>query len=292
LNSKYFLLALLFCISSAAAEKPKIIATHPWLKSIVKSLATEDFEIVDLDQKNSDPHHFDPSPSTIKKIVNADLIFRLGNGAEAWWPLVERVLKSKNQDVDLSLKVEKLKRNDPHYLLMAPNALAVTQEISDRLIKLKPSATQNLLIRRDKFNSRIAITHEQIMKLVNPNKDKPGLNKSIRLFVEHNGLSYFAETYDLQIQALKSEHDAGLKVSDLMKLKARPNGKSILIATDRPLEPRLKTLILSMGAREGGPLFVDQLPAHTEYPEVVKINFDLIQALQSETQSQPETKNK
>lgn len=58
-----------------AESKPKVVATHNVICDLVKTVAQETIELTCLLDENQDPHTYKPTPSQLKAIAEAQLVF-------------------------------------------------------------------------------------------------------------------------------------------------------------------------------------------------------------------------
>lgn len=66
------------------AEPVKVVATFSILADWVQNAGGENIELTTIVPAGGDAHTFDPSPEQVASIADADLIFEIGLGFEAW----------------------------------------------------------------------------------------------------------------------------------------------------------------------------------------------------------------
>ncbi|MDP9805705.1 zinc transport system substrate-binding protein [Trueperella bonasi] len=69
--------------------RPAIFASFYPIRSLVESIAGDEFEVVSFMPDGHDPHMWEPSPRAIQDLVHADLLVVNGANMEAWLPQVE-----------------------------------------------------------------------------------------------------------------------------------------------------------------------------------------------------------
>ena len=65
-------------------DKPKVAATIFPVYDLVQQIAGEQIEVVQILPTGQSPHTFDPSPSTMIALQNAQRIFSIGHGLDDW----------------------------------------------------------------------------------------------------------------------------------------------------------------------------------------------------------------
>ena len=80
--SAAFLLAL--AGSGAAAEKPKVVATFTIVGDLVEAVGGDAVTVTTLVGPDGDAHVFEPRPSDVAAVAQADLIVANGLGMEPW----------------------------------------------------------------------------------------------------------------------------------------------------------------------------------------------------------------
>ncbi|MEY2859022.1 MAG: hypothetical protein RLZZ74_3335, partial [Cyanobacteriota bacterium] len=58
-----------------AESKPKVVASHNVICDLVQTIAQETIELTCLLDANQDPHTYKPTPSQLKAIAEAQLVF-------------------------------------------------------------------------------------------------------------------------------------------------------------------------------------------------------------------------
>lgn len=148
-------------VSSSLWAKPlKVVAITEDFASIAKSIGAEHIEVSSLVWGSRNLHNFEPRPSMITRVKEADLLIRLGMGQDNWiMGLVQtarnsRVFWGKTGHLDCSVEIQKLNVptgqidgrmgdvhafGNPHYWLNPLNGKIIAKQIMERLIILDPS---------------------------------------------------------------------------------------------------------------------------------------------------------
>jgi len=202
--------ALLFFMSTSETiekeKKPIVAVTTFALYDIVKHIAADTVEIVNILPFGVDPHSFEPTPQLMAKIEKSSLVIYSGAGLEPW---VEGFhFKSKAIDISHYVKLRKLDAHehhhkehmhhnsiDPHYWLDFKNMQTATELISKELIKLLP---QNKVL-YEKNKKRYI---EMLQKLDSEYKKRLSSCKAKSVVVSHNALGYLARNYAFHVESL------------------------------------------------------------------------------------------
>ena len=152
-----FVLALTF--STPAFARLNVVATLPWIGSLVGDLGGDRFNVKTLVQPNHDPHHIEAKPSMILAARSADLLVYNGLDLEiGYLPLlIESSRNAKIQpgrpgNLDCSQFITVIEKQgtadrsmgdvhplgNPHYHLSSQNILRVARGITQSLAGLDP----------------------------------------------------------------------------------------------------------------------------------------------------------
>ena len=69
---------------AAAGGKLRVVATTVQITALTKEVAGDKIQLTGLVPAGADPHSFEPKPSDLAAIENADLILRHGMGLDEW----------------------------------------------------------------------------------------------------------------------------------------------------------------------------------------------------------------
>ena len=104
-----FLIALAAALAAQASPRLQVAATLPPYQGILEELGGERVQSLSLVPPGSDPHSWEPGPSTLKAFSSAQLYFSDGSGMDKPWMPRFRSANSRIHIVDLSQGVEWLK---------------------------------------------------------------------------------------------------------------------------------------------------------------------------------------
>lgn len=205
-----------FLIGTAHAEPLAVVATTADLQSLAAAVGGDEVRVTTLVPPGADPEAFEPRPSHLGALRQADLVVRVGLGFDDW---LERLLV-KNGDpklgpggshyVDTSFGIPLLEVQgrsadilgghphglaNPHFWLDPANARQITAGVAEALIRLRPRATDAIAANRNRFlatlDARLAGWQQQLA----PYRGAP-------VVTYHNGWPYFARRFHLDIVAV------------------------------------------------------------------------------------------
>ena len=82
---------ILFALGSHA-EELKVATLHPLLADLARQVGGERVEVVELVTRHDDPHHFEPTPATLRKATGMELCLASGMGLESYLPSLKSIL--------------------------------------------------------------------------------------------------------------------------------------------------------------------------------------------------------
>lgn len=83
------------------AAELKVATLHPLLSDLAHQVGGERVEIVDLTRKNTDPHHFEPTPQQLREAGDAQLFLASGMGLENFLPALRSMLPSDSKLIEI-----------------------------------------------------------------------------------------------------------------------------------------------------------------------------------------------
>ena len=78
------LVAALGAATAAHAGKKKVACTLPAVEAIVREVGGDKVETFSLAAGDQDPHTVSPTPSLMKRVRGADMLFEIGMQLELW----------------------------------------------------------------------------------------------------------------------------------------------------------------------------------------------------------------
>lgn len=191
---------------------PKIVVTTPDVAAVVREVAGDAAEVSVLASPHGNPHHLDPRPSHVAKLMKADLFVQNGLELEVGWaPTLlaaarnRRVMPGQPGFLDASDAVEPLEvpanpsraegdvhpGGNPHYLLFPENAAKVALLTAGRLAELDPAQAEAYHANAAAFAERLAESAVRWERSMAGARDA-------RYVAYHRFLSYFNARFGLE----------------------------------------------------------------------------------------------
>ncbi len=204
------------------------------VNDIVSAIAGASAETSQLIPDYASPHFYTLKPSSIRKIRQADLIFRIGKNMEIMLDPVFEKLKAKHKLITLSEQAnihflpmaeghqhhhhlvhqheteaehqqhdgqEEHEAFDPHIWTSPGNAIAMAEAISKALSQAAPNSAADYQHNLARFKSDVRASVKKIKTQLEPVKHK-------HFVVFHNAWQYFAHDFDLQKPSVISLQEA------------------------------------------------------------------------------------
>ena len=244
---------------SSPGDRIKVAATIAPLADMVKAVGKDRVDVTVVVPPGAEPHTFEPTPSLMVKLSQADLYVMNGAGLEFW---MDQLIKP-NQDlgiVDTSLGIELLqedgKETNPHIWLSLRNAAIQVKYICSGLSDLDPDNGNYYIQNRDDYLRKLHALDEEL--------NGSFANVSTPVFlVHHPAWSYFARDYSLQqIPLLVEEKEPGPRhLSQVIDLAKEKNITTVFV------EPQFNPKIAEVIAREMSARLISLDPLAPDYLE-------------------------
>lgn len=270
------ILGLCGCIGPTEEEtseaKIKVVASIVPLGEFAERIGGGRVEVSVLIPPGAEPHTFEPTPSQIMGIEDADLYIKNGAGLEIW---MERLIKV-NKDmavVDSSSGVDLIGAEesnsddfhenilivDPHIWLSPKNAMIQVENICDGLVQVDPIHEDYYVKNRDAYLRTLSRLDEELYANFSEINNK-------KFIVLHPAWSYFARDYGLeQISIRSGAKDPGPKYLITIVEVARDNNISTIFV-DPHFNPKSAEIIA--GELKGNVVAID--PFGENYIENIK----------------------
>ena len=178
------------CSSKKHNDELNISVSIPPFADFTKQIVGNRATVHTLIEPGINAHFFEPSPESIKLILEADIYFRVGNIFTLENQLLDNISHEIKKEVDCSRGINLL-NNDPHYWLSPNNVKIITQNILDVLIESYPQHKNYFSNNRNKFIQKIDSLDVVISDILEIKKEKT-------LCVYHPAWTYFANDYNLE----------------------------------------------------------------------------------------------
>lgn len=256
---KYLSFILLFYAVSVQAVELRIITTFLPVYSWVANVAGDKAQVQCLLDGKSEPHEFQLTPSDIRKLNKADVVFGIGLELETWLEAIEKngVLRKEVKIVNLGELLDKkylIKMvhdddeeehthehshhhhgvYDPHIWLDPVLAKECLSIIADQLSQLDTENAETYKSNAEKYAAVLEKLDKDLASSLETVQLKP-------FYVQHDAFAYFNKRYHLNCAGILQEvPDADISPRHLMKLmKKIREDKVIAIMVPSKAENRL-----------------------------------------------------
>jgi ABC-type Zn uptake system ZnuABC Zn-binding protein ZnuA len=191
-----------------AEKKLKVVSTVAPITNIIHNVGGNRIELHGIIPEGMDSHTFEPAPSDVKYIAEADLIILNGLNLETSTKKLAKS-RSKNGAQILKLGENTITKNEwlfdfsfpedkgdpnPHLWLNVAYAMKYAELIRDKLIEMNPENREYYKKNADRFIKRLAQLDKAIFTAV---KTIPEKNR--KLLTYHDSWAYFAKRYGMKV---------------------------------------------------------------------------------------------
>ncbi|MFN7662737.1 MAG: metal ABC transporter solute-binding protein, Zn/Mn family [Alphaproteobacteria bacterium] len=259
------LLCLLFpqLYANEANQKIKIVATFSILQDFAKQIGQDHVEVSTLVPPNGDPHVYEPTPSDVRKLSEANLVLVNGLGFEGW---IKRLVKSSSYKGNMVVCTDHIHPRlvfegtiikDPHAWHSIPNAKIYIRNITDALKKIDPAYAESYEKNAASYLQKLTDLDEKMRR--NIDQIPPAQRKII---TAHDAFGYLGHAYGIQFlspQGISTESEAKMQsVIALIKQIKKEKIKTIFI--ENISDPKMIYQISrETNAKIGGTLYSDAL---------------------------------
>ncbi|MCU0534454.1 MAG: metal ABC transporter substrate-binding protein [Hydrococcus sp. Prado102] len=234
-------------------NKPKVVSTSTIIADLAERVGGDEIDAKGILKPGADPHVYEPVPADSVAFEEADLIFYNGYNLE---PGLIRMMnaagvKAKKVAVGevvtpLDTDKEGKKVPDPHVWGNAKNAIAMVNEIRDRLSEMspedKPEFAQNAAQLTQELQRLDSWINQQIQTIPSDRR---------KLVTTHDAFQYYARAYGLEIAGTL----IGISTEEQPSAQTVKNLSDSIIKTQIPTifaETTINPTLLKAVAEEAG----------------------------------------
>jgi zinc/manganese transport system substrate-binding protein len=292
----------------AADAKPKVVATFTIIGDLVEAVGGDAVTVTTLVGPNGDAHVFDPRPSDVAAVAQADLIVANGLGMEPWLERLTEAADFKGKTVIASAEIKPLHfeaeahaeegegeshegdsheheahADDPHAFQDLSNGRIYVKAIAAALASIAPGQATAIAARAAKLDGDMAALDQEIKVKLGA---LPKTNR--RILTSHDAFNYFGQAYGLDIRSIQGvSTETEASAADLAEIaRQAKSGQVKAIFLENMSNPTLaNTISAESGVPVGGELVADALtdqdgPA-PHYLDMFKYNLaELLKVLQ------------
>jgi ABC-type Zn uptake system ZnuABC Zn-binding protein ZnuA len=185
---------------SAASQDthPTLAATIFPLFDIVRHVAGPAAAVTLMLPPGASPHTFEPTPSQVRALAGARVIFVVGHGLDDWAARLARSAGAARVvvvDRGVVLRREADGTVDPHYWLAPANAKAIARTVAGELEGLVPARRSDIQSALTRYLGQLDAVEAEIRGIL---ADLP----TRRIATFHDAFGYFAEAFGLEVAAV------------------------------------------------------------------------------------------
>lgn len=200
--------------SDAKADAVKVVVTTPQVADIVSSVGGEAITVETLMPVGTDPHDFEPKPSDVAKLADADAIIRSGGAIDEWVVSAAKTSGTTAIPVNLANSTKLIPTGgsaheegeteeehgehddefNAHWYLSPTNVQSATRKVRDELVKAAPSARESTRANSDAFLAEMEELDAALTKCV------AEVPTAKRVFVSgHDDFAYLADSFGFEV---------------------------------------------------------------------------------------------
>ncbi|TVR87081.1 MAG: hypothetical protein EA411_08825 [Saprospirales bacterium] len=249
--------------NNSAKKEIVVLATSTIIADIASQLAGDYAKITSLVPRGQDPHNFDPGPSDLVKISNADLILLNGMQLETW--LVSLIRRSGRQaaidtvtrGIDPIYTGQYEASIDPHAWLDPVLGKTYVKNIAASLKEQLPGRAGEIEAKRSKLLKELEQVHLFTEERISSIPEEERI-----LITSHDAFRYFGDRYQLRVESVfPTSADAEITIKDMAELNNLIRKTEVkAIFPESTINPRLvRQLASDNRITLGGKLYTDSL---------------------------------
>jgi zinc/manganese transport system substrate-binding protein len=263
------LLAWMTCVVSAVgAEKIKVSSFSTILTEVAQKVGGDRVEVTAHVKTGVDPHDFEPKPSDLKTVANADVVLLSAKHMEGYIGKLRDATGTHGQVVEVGAKVPSLKLTvqhgdhahdgeDPHWWHGITNIKTATKVVCDELTRVSPDDKALFAANAKSYISSL----NQLQDWVKSKVAELPRNQR-KLVTNHDAFGYFAKEFGFTVIPIaglsRNDQPGGKKVSELVaQIKAA--GVKAVFSEDVANPKLIQEITRNTGAKFGGELLSDGL---------------------------------
>lgn len=264
MRTAMILIGSLFIVStSGAQDRLKVVATATMFEDMARMISGDLLEVVSIVPVGGDPHIYEPTPSDVRLVAEADLIVRNGLTFEGWLDELITNSGTKADVVTITKDIPPIASDqyhnatDPHAWMSARNGLKYIENVHDALVRLDPANADVYAFNYRLYRQQL----EDLDQWIRTEIEKIPLAKRV-LITSHDAFRYFGQAYGVRVEAaLGTSTDAEVQTSDIVNLSNTIRETGVpAIFVESSVNPKL----LQQIARDnkisiGGKLYSDSL---------------------------------
>ena len=269
---KSFRLFLLFLLTPVltcvGVEKIRVSTFSSVLTEVLQQVGGDRVEVIGHVKPGSDPHDFEPKPSDLRAVANAQLVLLSAKHMEGYVGKLEEATGTKGVIIHVGDQFPSLKLSvqhgdhshdgeDPHWWHSIRNIARATKIVRDELVKLSPADKTAFTANASGYLAKMETLDAWVKsKVAELPRDKR------KLVTNHDAFGYFAREYSFTVMPIaglsKNDQPGSKKTAELIQaIKAA--GVKAVFSEDVANPKVIQEIARETGAKFGGSLLSDGL---------------------------------
>ncbi|MCJ7510475.1 MAG: metal ABC transporter substrate-binding protein [Dehalococcoidia bacterium] len=227
----------------------KVAVSLAIFADFVREVGGDRVDVSTLIPAGADPHTYDPPPSRVARLTEADLVIVNGLGLEAaLQDVIEENTPSSTPIIELSRGLSATNDQqsaNPHLWLDVQNAIAYVERIRDALVEIDPPSAESYRANADSYLAELRTLDQEVATAID---SIPADRRKLVTF--HDAFSYLAQRYGLQVVgvvvASPGKEPSAKDVADLVEAIAAEGVPAVF------KEPEYNSRILELAADDAG----------------------------------------
>jgi zinc/manganese transport system substrate-binding protein len=260
-----FLPFLLLCLGLPVVRADLNVASLSTVTTdLAKQIGGNHVTVEGIIKADIDPHEFEPTPSDVKKVADANLVLLTGKGMEGYLLKLEEAAGGSAKFVNVSKDIASLtmteqgkKVEDPHWWHSVENMKRATSVVAEAFEKADPANA----VSYDKNASAYLAKLDELQRWIRVKLASLPHDRR-KLVTSHDALGYFARDYGFTIYPVKgastAEDPSSQHVKEIIGVIRDQGVKAVFFETIE--NPRaVQQIANETGAKAGGTLYSDAL---------------------------------
>jgi zinc/manganese transport system substrate-binding protein len=276
---KYFSLALWMLSCLGGIAQIKVVALHPLMADLAGQVGGEHVDVISLMTATDDPHHFNPTPTTLHKARGAKIYLASGMGLETYLGKLRDTVGESAKIIEVGKTIPARKIDvtshdhehtehcnhgtiDPHWWHRISNMQRAADIVAEALTAADPDHQADYQANARRYRNELSKLHSWVRREV---IQIPKARR--KLATAHASFGYFCDEYGFESLAVKginkgSEPSAKELTSIIKTIQSK--NITALFPEQRANPKALKTLSQETGVRIGGTLIADGSDSYTK----------------------------
>jgi ABC-type Zn uptake system ZnuABC Zn-binding protein ZnuA len=247
--------------SPARDSELVVVATTTLVGDLAQNVGGGRIAVRTLVPPSADPHDYEPKPSDVRSLTDADVVLKSGGELDGW---LDDVIENAGGDADTVALIDFVKtigdeEPDPHWWHDPSNTVLAVRAIEKALVTADPGGRGTYARNGEAYEARLRELDREIAACI---RKVPARRR--KLVTTHDALGYFTSRYGVEvvgavIHSLSTQAQASAQ--DVQELVDRIRDERVeSIFPERTLSQRLERAIArEAGVEVGDPLWADAL---------------------------------